>query len=332
MTINERSIVEGGGSQTGNWSGRSRWGDYSAMCVDPSSPTTFWYTNEYYTTTSSSTWQTRIGSFTFGNVFSSAASATPAILCSTSSDSIQLFAYAYGGTTNYTYSWTSIPPGFTSTVNNPKVRPPESTLYIVTVSDGPETRQDTVAVRIVPKPTVITGSDTIVCWYTSSIPLYATADHYNRVAWGTTGDGNFSDAFVLNTEYFPGMQDKTSGQVDLMLLVQPISPCTGNIMKIKHVTLDPCTGIDELSGNDIQCDIQPNPAHDRVKLTLTGKKGQPIEVSVISTTGQTIQYLEMPPSANQVVKILDISKCPEGIYLIRVKSGSQTKTVRLVVQ
>lgn len=59
MTIAEQSIVTGGGAQTG----ADRWGDYSAMSVDPSDDSTFWYTQEYYSANSSTGWKTRIGSF-----------------------------------------------------------------------------------------------------------------------------------------------------------------------------------------------------------------------------------------------------------------------------
>ena len=31
----------------------NRWGDYSALTIDPVDDTTFWYTNEYYSTTTS---------------------------------------------------------------------------------------------------------------------------------------------------------------------------------------------------------------------------------------------------------------------------------------
>ena len=44
--------------------GVNRWGDYSAMTIDPDG-CTFWYTNEYYESTSTSSWQTRIGSFRY---------------------------------------------------------------------------------------------------------------------------------------------------------------------------------------------------------------------------------------------------------------------------
>lgn len=42
-----------------------RWGDYSAMNVDPTDDCTFWYTQEYYAANSSSGWSTRVGKFRF---------------------------------------------------------------------------------------------------------------------------------------------------------------------------------------------------------------------------------------------------------------------------
>ena len=55
-------ITNGSGSQFNSF---KRWGDYSSMSVDPSDDCTLWYTNEYYQTTSSINWHTRIGSFKF---------------------------------------------------------------------------------------------------------------------------------------------------------------------------------------------------------------------------------------------------------------------------
>ncbi|MCL4393609.1 MAG: hypothetical protein M1482_02155 [Chloroflexi bacterium] len=53
----EGLLIQGTGSQNG---GFNRWGDYSAMTIDPTDDCTFWYTNEYYS--SSGGWRTRIGS------------------------------------------------------------------------------------------------------------------------------------------------------------------------------------------------------------------------------------------------------------------------------
>jgi hypothetical protein len=77
MTVTEGVIKEGLGSQTNTWSGSpSRWGDYSSMSVDPSEPSKFWYTQEYYQTTNQANWKTRIGSFTLSAATSFALSGT----------------------------------------------------------------------------------------------------------------------------------------------------------------------------------------------------------------------------------------------------------------
>src|SRR5437762_9258200 len=58
----EQHLFDGTGSQTGT---SNRWGDYSDMTVDPVDDCTFYYANEYYQTTSSFNWRTRIGYFRF---------------------------------------------------------------------------------------------------------------------------------------------------------------------------------------------------------------------------------------------------------------------------
>ena len=58
MPQGETTLIAGTGSQIAN-----RWGDYSAMSVDPVDDCTFWYTNEY--TNPSHNWSTRVGRFNF---------------------------------------------------------------------------------------------------------------------------------------------------------------------------------------------------------------------------------------------------------------------------
>jgi hypothetical protein len=64
LSQTENSIIEGTGTQTGSCGGTcERWGDYSAMTLDPDG-CTFWYTSEYYAA-SGLDHHTRIGSFAF---------------------------------------------------------------------------------------------------------------------------------------------------------------------------------------------------------------------------------------------------------------------------
>ncbi len=60
----EQTLIQGTGTQTGSCGGTcTRWGDYSAMSLDPDG-CTFWYTNMYYAVDGLNH-QTRIGSFAY---------------------------------------------------------------------------------------------------------------------------------------------------------------------------------------------------------------------------------------------------------------------------
>jgi hypothetical protein len=100
----ESNIITGAGSQTGTL---NRWGDYSAMTVDPVDDCTFWYTDEYLKASGTFNWNTRIANFKFpgcGNTADFSLTATPA------SQSI-----VAGNSTSYTASVSPIN-GFTGSV------------------------------------------------------------------------------------------------------------------------------------------------------------------------------------------------------------------------
>lgn len=58
----ETRMKKGSGAQLSSF---SRWGDYSMLSVDPADDCTFWYTQEYYKGSSTSSWRTWIGKFKF---------------------------------------------------------------------------------------------------------------------------------------------------------------------------------------------------------------------------------------------------------------------------
>ena len=55
-------VIKGTGVQTASF---NRWGDYSSMQIDPVDDCTFWYAQEYYKTTGSFNFDTRLASFKF---------------------------------------------------------------------------------------------------------------------------------------------------------------------------------------------------------------------------------------------------------------------------
>jgi len=113
----EVQLVAGAGSQTNNCGGAvcPRWGDYTAMSVDPADDCTFWYTNQYYSnpeTGAIGNWQTRIGSFKFPSC-SAPTDQVPACTLTASPSTI-----SFGGSATLTatcspaatsYAWTPAP-------------------------------------------------------------------------------------------------------------------------------------------------------------------------------------------------------------------------------
>ncbi|MCZ7652465.1 MAG: immune inhibitor A [Thermoanaerobaculia bacterium] len=95
----EQTLVTGTGAQTGT---AGRWGDYSSMTVDPADDCTFWYTNEYLTTTGGAPWQTRVGVFRIPGCGGLQIAPTSQSLCASAgsaSFAITLFQQ-FQGTTN----------------------------------------------------------------------------------------------------------------------------------------------------------------------------------------------------------------------------------------
>jgi hypothetical protein len=125
----EVNIVSGAGSQNANL---SRWGDYSAMQVDPVDDCTFWFTEEYMKTTGSFNWNTRIASFKFPSCGSTA---TPDFSIGASPSSLTITQGGNGTSTitvtslngfnsATTLSASGLPSGVTAAFSTNPVTPP----------------------------------------------------------------------------------------------------------------------------------------------------------------------------------------------------------------
>jgi hypothetical protein len=116
LTQAEQSLVQGLGFQCCTFSDgtvNTRWGDYSAMTIDPDG-CTFWYTGEYYdahpTTKAEDNWQTRIGSFQLPGCSTAAAAPTVSAFSPTSGPvgtSVTVTGSGFTGATSVTFNGTA---------------------------------------------------------------------------------------------------------------------------------------------------------------------------------------------------------------------------------
>jgi hypothetical protein len=326
MTIAEAGIINGGGSQSDP---SGRWGDYSAMSPDPSENGKFWYTQEYYSSTSSASWKTRIASFSFANILSVSASAVPNPVCT--GGTTQLNGLATGGSGTYTYSWTSDPAGFTSTQQNPTAIPTVDTKYILSVNDGTQTRTDTLPVTVQQMPIAYAGPDTSYCYWVPLVPLPGQAVFASHLKWTTAGDGYFNIDTVQNTLYHPGQADVAAGGFTATLTTYAISPCTTTATDDIHITLDPCTGIDQPAANDFGVTVTPNPSHGVFTLSFAGTMNQDVLITVSDVRGEQVLSQTLKGSGN-LSRTIDLSGSPKGVYMVKAKTDTHSRVEKIVIQ
>jgi hypothetical protein len=300
------------------------------MNVDPSAPSTFWYTQEYYSSTSSANWKTRIGSFSFANILNVDATATPSPICTGGSSLLN--AVTSGGSGTYSYSWTSIPAGFTSTQQSVSVSPTISTRYIASVNDGTQTKTDTVNLDVIPNPSVVTQNDTTYCWWVAALPVFADAQNTSHVVWTTSGDGHFLIDTIAASLYYPGPGDHSNGSVTLTLTANAIAPCTQTASDPLVITFDPCTGIPVPNKDEFSIMMQPNPATNNFVLTINGLNNENVDVTMTSIQGVIVYSKTFPNTGKTLVKAIDLSSFAKGTYLVKVRSDKGVKTEKLIVQ
>lgn len=118
-----------------------------------------------------------------GGALGSTPVAAPGTVCA--GEEVQLYALASGGSGSYTYSWTSTPAGFTSTIPDPKVNPAVNTTYHVAVFDGFTTVNSQVAVTVnaIPVTPGITANGPTTFCAGGNVTL--TADAGSTYLWST---------------------------------------------------------------------------------------------------------------------------------------------------
>jgi len=329
MTLPENGIYYGTGSNTANdGGGVCRWGDYSSLTVDPSDGMTFWYTQQYFTNMGSN-WKTRIASFLLPG-FTVNANATPDTLCI--GDSTHLNADAYGGVGTYTYSWTSIPPGFTSNIKNPFAFPVITTKYIVAVTDTNATKTDTVQVLVNGEPTVNAGPNASYMNTVPSFPVSGTATNFSSIRWLTAGDGNFTPDSTLNSTYYPGTNDRNYGGVLFTLRANPLRACSDTTTDTVFIRLTFPVGLEQDATTGFDVSILPNPSNGHFNLVVQGSMDMELRITISDLSGKTLFMDQEKPLTQQYSRPVDLTAFPKGEYFLKAQNDIHMITKKLVIQ
>lgn len=176
------------------------------------------------------------------------------------SSSTILHANPNGGTGTYTYSWTSVPVGFTSSEENPSVSPLVDTIYTVSVNDGVQnitsgitvTVIDVLGQTIAPSGAEELCQDSVNETYTTLAVVGATS--YNWTISPTSAgviDGSTVSAIVNWDQNFNG---------DATISVSAINECGSGLSSALIVTINELptvtlTSFDAVCFNELPFDL-----------------------------------------------------------------------------
>lgn len=185
----------------------------------------------------------------------------------------------YDPNLNYNYNWISVPndPNFDPNAPNPSVMPAVSTLYTATIVNGLCTVIDSVLVTPLTAATVDLTGDTLVC---SDEPFTLTAQNTNGVTFVWSESPDFTPSFDT-------------------LISTTIIPKKNGVYYVKAINADGCEAVDSVKVNNVQVDIDAEPANQNICL------GDSTELTVTNLDAEDTLTYEwtpaLPPIPNPVV-------------------------------
>jgi hypothetical protein len=330
MSIAEVEIYAGAGSQT--WA--ERWGDYSCINHDPSTPGLFWYTTEYVS--ASGTWRTRIAAFDFEDPQMPEVDAgEDASICSNE-------PYATTGTAVYASEvlWEtsgdgSFAPSATELQSNyirgnQDIINGEVTLTLTATGYGNVgSVSDEMILSISAEPEADAGNDTVAC-LDEVFQVAATAANASSIYWLTSGSGSFNNNTIEDPIYTPSEDDYTNG-VTLTMSIQPLEGCTASDSDAVDVTFQDCTGIEDLAKDGV-FEITPNPANGPFEIMVKGVTAKDATITITDIKGTVIFGEQIGSYQGDYTKVFDTEKLANGVYVITLTAGEVSTSKKLVVK
>jgi hypothetical protein len=179
-------------------------------------------------------------------------------------------------------------------------------------------------------PVADAGADTTIC-EGENIILYGAANYSGSILWTTSGDGTFDDPSMLDATYTPGSDDVFNGGADLTLSSYPIGPCADAADDEMHLEIVICSGLVDLSTENLEMKILPNPNNGIFKLYVSGLDCQHFQIGVYNLTGNVEYQQTFTIRGGEFTEKLDIGGLRKGLYLIQLQCADELVTGKLVI-
>jgi hypothetical protein len=259
--------------------------------------------------------------------------AQPDIICS--GQTVQLFALPGGGSSNYTFTWTSDPPGFTSDASHPLVAPLVTTTYTVELNDGINTTTEDVTVIVKPLPNInlipendplvreINSTEIGVCVYDS-----VTIDAGNPGSTYLWSNGSTEQTINIYTSGISfDLQEYEVTVTDM------ITGCSNHSNISVHFSFSDCTyGIEEKNQANL-LKLYPNPSTDGLFSYIIEQFTGELILEVFTSQGTMIKREVIPHlQKSPYTSTLYLSDQTKGVYLLKAYNNDAVLLRKLIIQ
>lgn len=238
------------------------------------------------------------------------ATASPDAICL--GESTQLNANPTGGSGSYTYSWTSDPEGFTSSLQNPVASPEENITYYVEVFDGTYSANAEVAVTVNPLPEI-----TLIDWPES---LCNVGVPPVQLLAAPTG-GTYSGPGVSVNGVFISSLANIGWNVIIYTYEDP-NGCSNTAMDSIYV--DNCVGVSETGADEPFVNLYPNP--NMGSFTLDSEQNID-KIEIIDQNGRMVMMRKINDKTTPISALRS-----KGLYFIRVYIESQGEKPEVITK
>ena len=244
---------------------------------------------------------------------------TPAAICAGTADTLGVAAI--GG---ISYSWTSVPTGFSATQSNPVVHPATNTKYLLTETDSASDCQATDSVIIIVKRQPLSqwkeiniGSDYI---FAASDSSFSSTDY----KW-TFGDGSTQATGYHASHVYP--KNKT---YLVKLMVSDTDGCSSEMDSSINVTISGISGA-QASGWHIK--LYPNPFDENTIIACSTGTATNLRMSLYDLNGKRIGNIAdktIEPGIYQWNINAENYQLKKGVYILKVITPEGEINYRLV--
>ena len=221
---------------------------------------------------------------------------------------------ATGGSGNYTYTWSSIPVGFTSAIADPRVSPTSGTTYIVAVTDSSGcSGVDTIVVSILTPPVC----DTTIHPVITANGCYLAAPFYQggKYQWALQGLALSGDT----------LQFYAATGIGYYTCSVTLGTCG---YESNSVFLSCTNGLDEQQSiSDIT--IVPNPSSGSFVISFSTDRAEDFSIGIYDLTGRMVRSETFTKSRGHYNKLINMEAVAKGIYILQIHAGDMIENSKI---